>query len=77
MSKKCEICGKKTLIGKSITRRGKAKIEGGVGKKTTGISPRTFVPNLQRRRIVVNGKTVRAFVCTRCIKSGNLTFATR
>ena len=38
MSKVCEISGKRPIVANSIQRRGKAKREGGVGKKTTGIS---------------------------------------
>lgn len=75
MSRKCKICGKGTLIGSTITRRGKAKKEGGVGKKTTGITKREFSPNLQTKRIIVNGKAEKALVCTKCIKSKKLTFA--
>jgi large subunit ribosomal protein L28 len=77
MSKRCEICHKKTIIGSSITRRGLAKAKGGVGKKTTGISRRKFSPNLQKRRIVIAGKVKRVFICTRCIKSGKLRFVAR
>ena len=50
---KCQITGAGPKTGKRISRRGKAKREGGVGKKTTGISFRTFKPNLQKKRIYV------------------------
>jgi large subunit ribosomal protein L28 len=50
---KCEVTGAGPKTGKSITRRGKAKKEGGIGKNTTGISFRTFKPNLQKKRIYV------------------------
>ena len=50
---KCQITGVGTRSGRTISRRGKAKAEGGVGKKTTGISFRTFKPNLQKKRIWV------------------------
>ena len=42
MSRVCYFTGKKTIFGNSITRRGKAKYLGGVGRKITGISRRTF-----------------------------------
>lgn len=77
MSRRCEICHKKAISGSSIIRRGMAKAKGGVGKKTTGISKRKFLPNLQRRRMIVAGKVKRALICTRCIKSGKLTFVAR
>ncbi|MCK9573644.1 MAG: 50S ribosomal protein L28 [Candidatus Omnitrophica bacterium] len=77
MSRHCVICDKKSIGGNSIRRRGKAKREGGVGKKTTGITKRRFLPNLQKRRLIINGKVERVLVCAKCIKSGKLNFATR
>lgn len=74
MSRKCEICGKTPTVGNKVTIRGKAKYLGGVGTKITGISKRTFKPNLQRVRITTpsgTNKTVR--VCTQCIRSGAVT----
>lgn len=50
---RCQITGAGPKTGKRISRRGKAKREGGVGKKTTGITFRTFKPNLQKKRIFV------------------------
>lgn len=73
MPQMCEICGKTPSKGNRITRRGKAKKEGGVGKKTTGIARRFFRPNIQRVRAVVNHRTVRINVCTTCIRSGKIT----
>ena len=71
--RRCEICGKGPLRGEQITRRGLAKKKGGVGRKITGRSKRTFKPNLQKVRAVVNGKTVRLKVCTVCLRSGKVT----
>jgi large subunit ribosomal protein L28 len=78
MSRKCEYSGKRVRIGKRIVRRGKAKREGGVGQKVTGINSRTWRPNLQKIRVVdANGtvKTVR--VCARYIKAGKFNKAVR
>jgi large subunit ribosomal protein L28 len=36
---------------------------------------RRFDPNLQRVRMVLNGSPTRAYVCTRCLKSGRVTKA--
>jgi large subunit ribosomal protein L28 len=33
---------------------------------------RRFNPNLQRVRMLVNGKPTRAYVCTRCLKGGKV-----
>jgi len=74
MARKCAICGKKAISGNSITRRGLAKKKGGVGKKTTGIAKRKFQPNLQRKRVIIDGKIRKILVCAKCIKSGKLTF---
>ena len=73
MSRVCEVCGKGRRIGNSVTTRGKAKYLGGVGTKVTGISRRTFLPNLQSVRVTTaNGthKTVRA--CAQCIRCGSV-----
>ncbi|MCD6583546.1 MAG: 50S ribosomal protein L28 [Candidatus Omnitrophica bacterium] len=70
MAKYCEICGKGPITGHSITRRGLAKKKGGVGKKTTGITKRRFFPNLQRKKVIIDGKVRRILVCTKCIKKG-------
>ncbi len=70
--RRCKICGKGPLRGQQITRRGLAKAKGGVGRKITGRSQRSFKPNLQKIRVVVDGKTVRLKVCTVCIRSGKV-----
>ena len=70
MPRNCPFTGKKTSSGRSITRRGKAKYLGGVGKKTTGITKRKFKANIQRVRAVVDGKVVRINVSTKAIKMG-------
>ena len=33
---------------------------------------RRFNPNLQRVRVLLKGKATRAYVCTRCLKSGKV-----
>jgi large subunit ribosomal protein L28 len=73
MSRVCEICSKKTQVGNQIERRGLAKWKGGVGRKITGKTKRTFKPNLQRVRALVNGSHRRIKVCTRCINAGKVT----
>ncbi len=75
MSRRCQTCGKKPIIGSSVSRRGLAKKVGGIGKKITGISRRIFLPNLQRRKVLINGKIKRIIICTKCIKKGKVTFA--
>lgn len=60
MAKQCEICGKKTVTGRSISH-------------AHNISSRTWQPNLQRIRAKVDGTTKRIWVCTRCLRSGKAT----
>lgn len=72
MSRICEICGKKPMSGKTITRRGLAKKKGGVGLKITGITKRRFLPNLQIVKVILKGVTKRIKVCTKCIKAGKI-----
>ena len=70
MPRVCFFTGKKTTMGRSIARRGKAKYLGGVGKKTTGISKRAFKPNIQTVRALVDGKPVRIKVSVKAIRMG-------
>lgn len=72
MSWICRICGKKPSTGNKIVYRGLAKKKGGVGMKITGINKRRFKPNLQYVRAVIDGKTKRIRVCTRCISAGKI-----
>ena len=59
MGMQCDICGKKPVLGNQYARRGKAKYLGGVGRKVTGISRRTFRPNLQRIQVQEGGTVSR------------------
>lgn len=72
MAKQCEICGKKLMTGNSIARRGLPKKKGGIGLKTTGVTKRKFLPNLQTKRTLVNGKVKKITVCVKCIKAGKV-----
>ena len=72
MSRVCDFCGKRTQVGNNVCRRGLAKAKGGVGRRVTGRTKRTYQPNLQRVRAVVNGAVHRVRVCTRCLKSGRV-----
>ena len=71
MARVCEICGKGRSLGNSVETRGKAKYLGGVGTKVTGITRRTFLPNLQNvRTTTANGTSKTVRVCTQCVRSG-------
>lgn len=70
MARACPFTGKKTIFGNSISRRGKAKYLGGVGRKVTGISRRRFKPNIQRVRALIDGQVTRIRVSAKAIRMG-------
>jgi len=75
MASICQICGKRASSGSRIIRHGLEKKKGGIGLHTTGISKRTFKPNLQKVRAKVGGSVKSMTVCTSCLKAGKVTKA--
>jgi len=60
MSRICEICGKKPMVGNHVSH-------------AHNMTKRRFNPNLQRVRAVVkNGRVKKINICTNCIKSGSV-----
>lgn len=59
MAKRCEICGKTPVVGRTLSH-------------AHNVSARRFEPNLQKVRANVNGGTRRIRVCTRCIRSNKV-----
>ena len=58
MSRMCEICGKKPLVGNNVSH-------------AHNVTKRRFNPNLQKvRSKLSNGSVKKIDVCTSCIKSG-------
>jgi large subunit ribosomal protein L28 len=70
MPYECHFTGMKTKFGKTRAWRGQAVKKGGFGLKPTGISPRTFRPNLQDVTAMVEGAPTRVKASTRAIRSG-------
>ena len=70
MSRVCQFTGKRTKVGRSYARRGKAKYLGGVGRKVTGKTKRTVKATMQRVRAVIDGRVVRIRVSTKAIREG-------
>jgi len=70
MPRVCALTGKKTRMGRNVSRRGKAKYLGGVGRKTTSRTKRKFRANIQRVRAVIDGKIVRINVSASAIRRG-------
>jgi len=74
MPRECYFTGKRTSFGKTRTYRGQKITKGGFGLKPTGISRRTFKPNLQTVTALVEEKgvkrTKRIKASTQAIRSG-------
>ncbi|MCE2422920.1 MAG: 50S ribosomal protein L28 [Gemmatimonadetes bacterium] len=59
MARFCHVCGKGPAVGNTVSN-------------ANNRHKRRFMPNLQRVKIVENGRSRRARVCTRCIKAGKV-----
>ena len=59
MAKFCEVCGKGKISGHTITHSDR-KIN------------RSWNPNVRKISVLVNGVSKKKFVCTRCMRSGNV-----
>jgi large subunit ribosomal protein L28 len=59
MAKRCEICDKGPVVGRTISH-------------AHNVHARRFEPNLQTVRAVVNGGVRRMRVCTRCLRSNKV-----
>jgi large subunit ribosomal protein L28 len=53
---KCEVCGKQPQFGHNVSHS---------NRKTN----RQFKPNVQRVKVMENGRLVSKFMCTRCIRT--------
>ncbi len=60
------------MSGRTYTRKGKAKKEGGVGRHIARKNRRRFMPNLQPARVFLNGAVRKILVCTKCLKKGRV-----
>ena len=70
MPRVCYFTGAGTSTGNRIRYRGRAKYLGGIGKKVTSCTKRTFKPNLQTVTAVIDGKPKRVKASTRAIRNG-------
>ena len=59
VNKKCDICGKAVSFGIKISHSHRR-------------SNRSWKPNVQRVKAVVNGTSKRIHACTRCLRSGKV-----
>jgi large subunit ribosomal protein L28 len=56
MARVCDICGKKVLSGHSVSHS---------HRKTK----RKWKPNLQKKKILIDGELKEVKICTRCLRS--------
>jgi len=70
MPRECFFTGKRTSFGKTRTYRGQKISKGGFGLKPTGITRRTFKPNIQTVNALVDGTPMRIKVSTKAIRNG-------
>ena len=70
MPRACHFTGVRTKVGNRIRYRGRAKYLGGIGKKVTSCTKRTFKPNLQTVTAVVGGRPMRIKVSAKAIRQG-------
>ena len=59
MGKKCVICGKSTQTGHKVSH---SNIK----------TKRTWIPNIQKVKVIMDGTPKKVNVCTRCLKAGKV-----
>lgn len=59
MARKCSICGKGITVGIKMSH---SHIR----------TKRTWAPNLQRVKAIIDGSPQKVLVCTRCLRSGKV-----
>ena len=72
MSRKCEICGKGTVSGNSVPRKGLPKKQGGAGQHIGVKTKRLFKPNIVKVKALIDGRPKSVKICTRCLKAGKV-----
>jgi large subunit ribosomal protein L28 len=64
MARICDVCGKGRMMGHRISH-------------AHNVSTREWRPNLRVVHALVNGRSMRLKVCTRCLRSGKVVKAAR
>ncbi len=64
MAGKCDVCDKRTRFGRNIRHKASGRWE----RKATKTS-RQFRPNVQKKRMQIDGKWRRINICTRCLRT--------
>jgi len=63
MSRKCIVCGKRPKSGNNVSHSNRR-------------TKRLWLPNLQKINILWEGKKIKDYVCTKCLKAGKVLKAT-
>ena len=61
---KCSVCGKLRMAGQNVSH-------------ANNVTKRSFKPNLQSVRALVDGRAQKVMVCTRCLRGGKILKAVR
>ncbi|MDD4909854.1 MAG: 50S ribosomal protein L28 [Candidatus Omnitrophica bacterium] len=69
MIKRCFICDKGPVKGRTFSRKGLVKAKGGTGSKVTRVNKKTFLPNIQKITVLLNGRRQKINICTKCLKA--------
>lgn len=72
MARRCDICGKGTVAGSSVPRKGQAKKKGGVGQHIGVTTKRVFHPNIIAVKAMIEGTPKTIHVCSRCLRAGKI-----
>jgi large subunit ribosomal protein L28 len=59
MSQVCSVCGKRPTAGRNVSHSHR-------------VTNRVFKPNIQKVKAVVDGRTQKVNVCTKCLKAGKV-----
>ena len=62
MASVCDVCGKTPGFGNNISHSHRR-------------SRRRFNPNIQKRRVIVNGSPKKVAICTKCLKANKVSRA--
>ena len=60
----CQVCNKHTVFGRNIRHKSSGRWERKAHKTS-----RTFEPNVHKQRVLIDGKSQRITICTRCLRT--------
>ena len=64
MAGKCDVCDKRTMFGRNIRHKHSGRWE-----RKAPRTNRQFRPNVQKKRVVLDGRSKRINICTRCLRT--------